>query len=202
MKTFKLILALAVISFGMFGCIKDTDDYLIFVGTWGVKTIDYYNTDFYGAPIENTITTYEFTPGDVKDGIDLVFWPDHSGEMRDRSRDTIIVKHNTNPVTYDTIVCPDTTIVTAFTYRYHKDDNILDMRMQFDRIKKYEMRILNFSDSQFTYENEYDANYMEKAVMVRLSTVPKSKDRNTSRPTPRPFKEGSLMSGYSESLHQ
>ena len=189
MKGLKLILALTIVALGLSSC-KDNDDYLVFVGTWGVEEIQYYNTGYYGNPIENTIITYRFTPGDPNDGIDLIYRSDRTGEMRDRSRDTLFVDN-------DTIICPDTTLVTKFTYSYHKDDGTLYMNMEVAHPFTYQMQIPEITENSFTYINEYDNNYVEKAWMRRISDSAKAREATRgSKPVYRPRRPGSLLSNY------
>jgi hypothetical protein len=192
MKRFNLIIALAVIALGFLACNKDGDDYEVFIGTWGVERIDYYNTDFNGNPIQNTIETYTFTPGDPHDGIDLIFNKDRSGEMRDRSRDTLFINN-------DTILCPDTTIVTRFTYSYHKDDATLYMNMQVAHPYTFQLNIVSINDNKFVYVNEYDNNYVEKAQLVRIGskdTRGETSGNRTLKSVTRPRRKGSLLSDY------
>ena len=193
MKRFNLIITLAVIVLGFAACKKDKDekDYEVFIGTWGVERIDYYNTDYYGNPIENTIETFIFTPGDPHDGIDLIFNKDRSGEMRDRSRDTLFIDN-------DTILCPDTTLVTKFTYSYHKDDGILYMNMQAAHPYTFQLNIVSVDDNSFVYLNEYDNNYVEKARLVRIGSKEArgASDNRTLKSAVRPRRKGSLLSDY------
>lgn len=154
------------------------DEYQKFLGTWGVKHIDYYNTDYAGNPIEATFESYDFTPGDTQNGIDLVFRDDKTGEMRDRSRDTLFFDWNDSLEIYETvIVCPDTTLVTKFTYSYNANDGLLFMNMQVAHPLIYQMQVTFIDDDTFEYINEYDyvadyeANkYVEKARLVRYSS--------------------------------
>ena len=164
------------------------DDYQAFVGTWGVEEIEYYNIDYWGNPIQNTIKKYHFTPGDPQDGIDLIFRADRSGEMRDRSRDTLYLTDSTY------ILCPDTTLVTKFTYSYHKDDATLYMNMQVAHPFTYQMNIPEFTDNSFVYINEYDNDYVEKAWLKRISDAEGSKSTRGSKPVYRPRMKGSLLS--------
>ena len=157
-----------------------------FFGIWGVERIDYYNTDYYGNPIPYTQTTYYFTPGDPDDGIDLVFRADYSGEMRDRSRDTIWID------VYNYIVCPDTTIVSPFTYSFNEDENTLWLYMESTPIT-YQLNITEFSNDSFVYENEYAANYVEKAWLKRISGTPNKSTGGNSQY--KPYRKGSLLSG-------
>ena len=158
-----------------------------FFGIWGVERIDYYNTDYYGNPIPYTQTTYYFTPGDPDDGIDLVFRADYSGEMRDRSRDTIWIDVNT------CIVCPDTTIVSPYTYSYNEDEAILWISMESATPITHQLKIAEFSNDSFVYENEYADNYVEKAWLRRLSGTP---NQSTGRKSQnRSYRKGSLLSG-------
>ena len=177
-------------AFGFGSCGDHNDDYMVFVGTWGVKQIDYYNTDFWGNVIENTRETYYFTPGDPENGIDLIFRSDRSGEMRDRSRDTI----PTSDSTY--IINPDTTLITNFTYSYHNDDQLLYMNMEAIHPYTYKMKVPSINNESFTYINEYDNDYVEEAVMVRLSDDARGKQGNRIKPVFRPRRKGSLLSAY------
>ena len=155
-----------------------------FVGIWGVEQIDYYNTDYYGEPIPSTLVTYYFTPGDPDHGIDLVFWEDRTGEMRDRSRDTLFQNYDDFLGVYlDTIICPDTTLITGFSYAYHPEDSLLIMNMETQHPFTYQMFIFIFTDDSFVYVNEYQAGYVEKAYMRRLSYVP-DKSRSTITTVP------------------
>ena len=153
-----------------------------FVGIWGVEKIEYYNIDYAGNPILATLQTYEFTLGDSDDGIDLVFREDNTGELRDRSRDTI---YDGN----DIIICPDTILVTGFTYSYDAQDATLYMNMEYAHT--FRMNIIDLERDSFVYENEYASNYVEKAYLKRLSYIP---DKSTGRKNQhRPSKKGSLL---------
>ena len=190
----KLSLFALCVAFTMMfaSCGKDKDSYKSFVGTWGVERIDYYNIDFAGNPIENTIETYIFTPGDPDNGIDLVFRDDKTGEMRDRSQDTLWLDYNQETQQYETIIiCPDTTIVTAFKYSFDKDESILYMNM--DYTHTFMMQISNLTDNSYTYVNEYESNYVEKAWLKRISNDTKAvRGKKNSW---RPRREGSFLSG-------
>ena len=172
-------------------------DYTNFIGTWGVERIDYYNTDFWGDPIWNTMKTYEFTPGDMEGGIDLVFREDKTGEMRDRSRDTLYVPVFENDTIVDTLtlICPDTTLVTKFTFSYNTDDRLLFMNMQVEHPYIYQMKVRFSDENTFVYENEYDNNYVEKARLVRYSTETRGAARG-SKSSQIPPHPKSLFSNY------
>ena len=191
MKRFKLILAVMAMALGICSCGSENDDsmdYLALVGTWGVKTIQYYNLNYWGNPIENTIETYEFTPGDPIDGIDLVFKEDRSGKKIDRSSDTVMIS------TTQYVVSPDTVVVSQFNYSYHKDENIIYMTM-LSNLKTHKLRVLKFTDKEFTYEYEYKKNYAESAHLVRISNSTNGKAARRSKPVAiRPRREGSLLS--------
>ena len=196
MKRFGLILTIAAMVLGMASC-DNSDDYTIFIGTWGVEHIDYYNIDYYGNVIENTVHSYDLTPGDQIDGIDLVFKADRSGKMIDRSRDTLFSKWDSNLEAYlDTLICPDTVIVTTFTYSYHKDDGILYMNMEVLHPFTYQMQIPSISNERFTYINEYDDDYVEKATLVRISNDTRSNPSRRGLKPSRPRYKGSLLSDY------
>ena len=177
MKKVSIFAAMMMLAAVLASCGKT--DYTAFIGTWGVERIDYYNLDFFGEPIPATVETYHFTPGDMDNGIDLVFRADKTGEMRDRSRDTLKLDWNDSLHIYETvIVCPDTTLVTKFTYSYDADDGILYMNMQVTHPFTYRMQIDFLAKDRYEYINEYDVTveegysvvYVEKAMMVRYST--------------------------------
>ena len=172
---------------------KNTEDFKKFVGTWGVEHIDYYNIDYAGNPIPNTIESYYFTPGDMQSGIDLVFRDDRSGEMRDRSHDTLFIPVVEADTLHhiDTLLCPDTTFVTNFTYSYHEDDATLYMNMQTERPVTYHMLIEEISDERFIYVNEYENNYVEKAWLIRTSTG--TRNSKSLKPVRAPHKPGSMF---------
>lgn len=153
-----------------------------FVGIWGVEKIEYYNSDYYGNPILATLQTYEYTLGDSNDGMDLVFREDNTGELRDRSRDTIYDGD-------DIIICPDTTLVTGFTYSYDAQTATLYLNMEY--VHTFRMNIVDLERDSFVYENEYATDYVEKAYLKRLSYTP---DKFTGRKNQhRPSKKGSLL---------
>lgn len=170
-----------------------THDYTYFIGTWGVEHIDYYNIDYAGQPIAASTESFDFIPGDMENGIDLIFRSNKTGEMRDRSRDTLYMDWNSETHEYETfIVCPDTTVVTNFTYSYNSEDNLLFMNMQVEHPFIYQMNISFVSDSIFVYVNEYETDYVEKAKMVRYST----ETRGTKSSTWRSCHPKSLLSNY------
>ncbi len=163
-----------------------------FLGTWGVDLIKYYNIDYAGNAIESTITTYDFTPGDMDNGIDLIFREDKTGEMRDRSRDTLFLDWNSETHAYETvIVCPDTTLVTKFTYSYNAADELLFMNMQVEHPYIYQMKINFVDENTFVYVNEYETNYVEQAQMVRYST--ETRGSKSSKPVFVPRHRNSLL---------
>ena len=196
MKRIILFVTALVMVLGWTSCGKK--DYMAFVGTWGVERIDYYNTDFYGQPIENTLDTYTFTPGDAHNGIDLVFRDDRTGEMRDRSRDTLYIPvydDDNNIIDTTILACPDTTLITKFTYSYHDDDATLYLNMQTERPFTYNMQIELLNDKNFIYVSEYDKNYVEKAWLVRISDETRSVTKS-SKSSNRQRHFGSMFSNY------
>ena len=189
MKKITLLTLCAIAAVMFTSCGKNS--YKSFVGTWGVEKIEYYNIDYAGNPISSTIETYNFVPGDEDNGIDLIFREDKTGEMRDRSQDTIYVKdYNVDPpVVIDTIICPDTTLVTKFSYSYDKSSSVLYMDMEY--VHTYRMTIVNLENDSFIYENEYGKDYVEKAYLKRIS---KSATLSTNRNAViKPNKPGSIL---------
>jgi hypothetical protein len=155
-----------------------------FLGIWGVERIDYYNIDYAGNPIMSSMMTYYFDPNATDDGIHLIFRQDKSGEMRDSSIDTIWMDDNY-------IVCPDTIIETRYTYSFDFEDFVLYMNMEYGRT--FALQIMELNDDAFVYENEYGQNYVEKAYLRRISSIPdKSKSTSFTNQT-KPNKNGSLL---------
>lgn len=189
MKKLVLFASLMVSILFLSSCGKDEYSFL---GTWGVDLIKYYNIDYAGNAIESTITTYDFTPGDMENGIDLVFREDKTGEMRDRSRDTLFLDWNSETQAYETvIVCPDTTLVTKFTYSYNANDGLLFMNMQVEHPYIYQMQINFIDENTFVYVNEYETNYVEQAQLVRYST--ETRGSKSSKPEYVPRHRNSLL---------
>ena len=192
MKKLTVFTAMLMLVVVLASCGKD--NYKSFIGTWGVERIDYYNIDYAGNPIEASVETFYFTPGDMNNGIDLVFREDKTGEMRDRSRDTLKFDYDTVSQTYQTIiVCPDTTLVTRFTFSYNADDGLLFMNLQTLHPIIYQMRVKFYDDNTFVYENEYETDYVEKARLVRYSTETRG---DKSKPVSMKRHPKSLFSNY------
>lgn len=192
MKKLTVFTAMLMLVVVLASCGKD--NYKSFIGTWGVERIDYYNIDYAGNPIEASVETFYFTPGDMNNGIDLVFREDKTGEMRDRSRDTLKFDYDTVSQTYQTIiVCPDTTLVTRFTFSYNADDGLLFMNLQTLHPIIYQMRVKFYDDDTFVYENEYETDYVEKARLVRYSTETRG---DKSKPVSMKRHPKSLFSNY------
>lgn len=189
MKKLFIFTALVILAVVLASCGKD--NYKLLIGTWGVERIDYYELDFQGNPIEASVETYYFTPGDMEDGFDLVFREDKTGEMRDRFHDTLKLDWNEITGVYETIiVCPDTTLVTTFTYSFI--DELLKLNMEVEKPFSYLMTVSFIDDNTFIYENEYDVRLVEKARMVRYSTETRGgKSPKMIKPHPK-----SLFSNY------
>ena len=187
------LFTLCVIATAMFtSCGKN--DYKSFVGTWGVEKIEYYNIDYAGNPITGSMETFILVPGDQQSGIDLIFRDNKTGEMRDRSQDTLKLDWNGETQTYETvIICPDTTLVSKFTYSFDKSESILYMNMEHP-VHTYKMNIVSLEKDSFIYENEYGTDYVEKAYMKRLSDATSKSASRNSQPS-RPRREGSFLSG-------
>lgn len=192
MKKIGVFTLCAFCAFLLASCGKD---YTAFIGTWGVEKIEYYNIDYAGNPIDATIKTFVYDPNDINNGIQLVFRSDKSGEMRDNDVDTVWYDWNAETQNYDSyIVNPDTTIVTHFTYSYDNNSSILYMNMEYESsLRTFMMQVDNLTNNSFTYENEYDLNYVEKAYLKRLSKDT-SKSANRGKAA-RPRKAGSFLSG-------
>lgn len=190
MKKVTFITAIAIVALLFTACRKE--DYRLFVGTWGVETIEYYNTDFAGNPIAASLETFSYDPNDTNDGIHLVFRENKTGEMRDSAVDTIWIL-NEETQEYDSYIYnPDTVLVTKFTYSYDKADHTLYMNMA-DNSRPFRLQVDDLTDNSFTYVNEYYTDYVEKAYLKRISDKPmKSGSRQGVK---HPYKPGSFLGG-------
>ena len=168
MKKVTLLTMMAMVAILFASCSKT--DFKSFVGTWGVEKIEYYNIDYAGNPIPASLETFTFDPNDTDNGIQLIFRADKTGEMRDSAIDSLLVDS-----VY--IHCPDTVVVTNFTYSYDKKDQSLYMNMS-NSARPFRLQIENLTSDSFTYENEYGIDYMEKAYLKRISKTTKSASRN------------------------
>jgi hypothetical protein len=168
MKKVTLLTMMAMVAMLFASCSKT--DYKTFIGTWGVEKIEYYNIDYAGNPIAASLETFTFDPNDADNGIQLTFRADKTGEMRDSAIDSLLVDS-----VY--IHCPDTVLVTKFTYSYDKSDKSLYMNMD-NSARPFRLQIENLTSDSFTYENEYGTDYMEKAYLKRISKSTKSASRN------------------------
>jgi hypothetical protein len=193
MKKLTFLTTMAIAALLFTSCSKI--DYKSFCGTWGVEKIEYYNTDYAGNPIPASMETYTYDPNDVNNSIRLTFNEDKTGEMRDSAIDSIGVDYDEATGAYDHyIICPDTVLVTPFTYSYDQTDRTLYMNMKYeDRLRTFKLQISNFTDDSFVYENEYDMDYAEKAYLKRIT---KSSSKSATRQTPsHPHKYGSFLGG-------
>ena len=168
MKKVTLLTMMALVAMLFASCSKT--DFKSFVGTWGVEKIEYYNIDYAGNPIAASLETFTFDPNDADNGIQLTFRADKTGEMRDSAIDSLLVDS-----VY--IHCPDTVLVTKFTYSYDKSDKSMYMNMD-NSARPFRLQIENLTSDSFTYENEYGTDYMEKAYLKRISKSTKSASRN------------------------
>ena len=57
----------------------------------------------------------------------------------------------------------------------------------------YWLQISNFTDQSFTYVNQYKVDYVEKAVLKRLSNDARA-EKVDNKPSYRPRRPGSLLS--------
>ena len=168
MKKVTLLTMMAMMAMLFASCSKT--DFKSFIGTWGVEKIEYYNIDYAGNPIAASLETFTFDPNDADNGIQLTFRADKTGEMRDSAIDSLLVDS-----VY--IHCPETVLVTKFTYSYDKSDKSLYMNMD-NSARPFRLQIENLTSDSFTYENEYGTDYMEKAYLKRISKSTKSASRN------------------------
>lgn len=164
MKKLTSIVIAMTLLLGVVSCGKNEASKL--VGIWGVERIEYYIADYYGQPIETAFSSLEYTPGDYDNGIELVFMENKKGEWRDHDVDTIYVQVSIDPITYDTIVNPDTTLITSFTYSV--DEDIPAVFVKTGKMETYMLEIEQLDDNTFIYKNEYGENIVERAIMKRL----------------------------------
>lgn len=187
MKKIMLLTVAFMMAMGLFSCGKSEESQL--VGRWGLLRLEYYHTDFYGQPIESTIEAEEFVPGDMENGVELVFYANKHGEWIDRDLDTFLVQISINPVMYDTIINPDTVVVTNFTYSYDQDLSALYLRTSL--AETFQLSIETLNDNTFIYTNEYKQNVVERAVLRRIDSKSQEKSSGkTSKRITRP--EGSF----------
>lgn len=199
MKKICFFAALTALMIGAVSCTdnneqEEINDYRIFVGTWGLKQIDYYFVDYFGQPIEEERETWDFIPGDTINGIDLVFKSDKTGLRIDRSHDTLFFLASVNPVTYDTIVCIDTILYAPFNYSYDAEEKMLYMTTTDDG-KTHAAKIVYIDENGFRYYNQYKVNgndYAEDAVLERIPDAP-SRVAPARRKVVAPHKPGSFL---------
>ena len=187
MKKLILFATLAMAALLFTSCNKI--DYKSFVGTWGVEKIEYYNTDYAGNPIAGSMETHIFDPDDTNNGIHMIFREDKTGELRDSALDSVQAVQDGDTVY---VYCPDTIVVTRFTYSYDQSDRTLYLNLE-NVARPYRLQISNFIDNSFVYENEYYIDYVERAYLKRVSNTPM---RSASRKAAKhPRKPGSFLGG-------
>ena len=194
MKKITFIMTLAIAATLFSSCGKE--DYKSFIGTWGVEKLEYYNVDFAGNPIAASLETYTYDPNDTDNGIHLVFKEDKTGEMRDSDIDSLGIGYDMETETFDHYIqCPDTILVSRFTYSYDKSASTLSMTIRYtypyDYKRVYEMKISDLTDNSFIYENAYGLEITERAYLKRISDTPTKSASSSS--TKRPHKPGSLL---------
>lgn len=192
MKRIAILLLAVTTMLSVVSCNKSEKTLLL--GRWGVERVEYYYVDYYGQPIASTIEGEDFIPGDPDNGIELVFKDSKKGEWRDHDVDSFFIKISTDPVVYDTIVNPDTTVITTFTYSYDKD--IPAIFVKTSNQETYMLEIEQLDETTFSYTNEYGPDYVEHAIMKRLSDDSKATSSRGNRPS-HPRKPGSFFSHQS-----
>ena len=182
MKKLTFLTMMALVALLFTSCSKT--DYKSFVGTWGVEKIEYYNIDYAGNPIAASLKTFTYDPSDTDNGIQLIFKSNKTGEMRDSAIDSLEVVQGDGDTIY--IQCPDTVLVTKFTYSYDNSVNSLYMNMD-NSTRPFRLQIHDLTNDSFIYENEYGKDYMEKAYMKRVSKTTNLVSRNVpAHPHKRP----------------
>lgn len=169
MKRLFLLLIIATLAFGWVSCGKH-NDYKLLIGTWGLERLEYDTLDFSGAPIVEYRVADTFPLGDPNNGIEMIFRDDRTGETRDHAIDSLKLDDGTY------IQCPDTTMVTKFTYSYIADEASLYINITVNNSTyHYQTHVAKFDNNAFVYENEYKKNCIERAYLVRLSDTPAAK---------------------------
>ena len=189
----KKLTLLAMVTLAVLFTSCNKGDYTQFIGTWGVEKIEYYNTDFAGNPIAGSLSSYVFDADDADNSIWLVFNDDKTGEMRDGAIDTLKTDFNEETGVYGTVIyCPDTVVVTTFTYSYDKSEESLYLTLS-DDPRPYRMHIVDIDKNSFIYENEYGTDYVEKAYLKRISKSA-TKTTKSAQPVKHPHnRPGSLF---------
>ena len=198
MRRLTLWATLAMMAVLFVSCGKDdeTVSYKSFIGTWGVEKIDYYNIDYAGNPIAASLESYTYNPDDPNNTIQLVFRDNKTGEMRDGAIDTLWLDYNEETGTYETVIpAPDTILVNTFTYSYDVNESALYMNMKYTYPYVYSrtfmVKVSDLTDQSFSYENEYDIDYVEKAYLKRVSNT--TSKGASCQPAKHPRKHGSLL---------
>ncbi|MBO4327791.1 MAG: hypothetical protein J5831_00090 [Bacteroidales bacterium] len=219
MKKTATILALMLILFSLASCgdpnngNDDGQTYKDFIGVWGVEKIEYweYNIDYAGQPIAASYEKtgeFEYDVDDPDFGIQLVYNSDKTGEYRDFAIDSMWFKWNEEIQDYDVylvhpdegfdsvIYCPDTVLVSQYTYLYDDEDKALYMNM--DYLHTFKMQIVEFTENTFVSENRYKLDQathtekMEKFFMKKVGPAPKRLEkavRDRHNPVPQLSRE-------------
>ena len=170
-------------------------DYSQLVGTWGTEKIEYYNIDYAGNPIAGSLNTFEYDYDDPDNSIQLIFRDDKTGELRDSAIDTMWINPDEHGVYQDSIVCPDTVVITKFTCSFDKSDQTLYMNME-DSPRPYRVVITELTNETFIYENEYGTDYVEKAHMRRISKTPTKSASKGNKVVRHPHKMPGTIFGH------
>ena len=142
------------------------------LGVWGVEMLEYYNTDYAGNPIASSISSFLYDPYSTDNGIQMYFREDKTGETRDSAIDELWLDWNDETETYDThIICPDTVLVSSYTYSYDDDQQLLYIHLV-DPLNTYTLVITELTEDTFVYENAYGLNSVEKGYLKRVSDTP------------------------------
>ena len=86
-------------------------------------------------------------------------------------------------------------MVYTFTYSYDEQESALWMKMKYtypiEDLRTFMVKVSDLTDNSFSYENEYNINYVEKAYLKRVSNAPsKTSDREAVR---HPNHQGSFL---------
>ena len=163
------------------------DDYSQLVGTWGTEKIEYYNIDYAGNPIPSSMSTFEYDYDDPDNSIQMIFRDDKTGEIRDSAIDTMWINPDQHGIYQDSIVCPDTVLVTKFTCSYDKSDQSLYINTE-NSPRPFRVVITEHTNNTFVYENEYGPDYVERAYMRRISNTPTKSAGRSSKEVRHPHK--------------
>ena len=120
---------------------------------FGVMSVEYWNTDYYGQMIEESYKHKVYNPYDTTTGYIMYFLEGGRGVQRDHHSDSVVY--------YE------------FAYEYNHIDQIL--HIEFETVsgapENYDPQVLTASDSLYRFIHEYKPNWWERADMRKIGTI-------------------------------